>query len=235
MCTPYPGKHFDPATMLDSTNGYPTLYLLAQRDQVVAVTDVLGALMDEILHLAREVAQRSENNRLDPPLRLLADEATNTANLTQLPTLIADGGGRGMPTTVVVQDRADATDRWGRERALSMWGAATIRMVLPGVAGGEEMREIAAYFDEYDEEIPSFSRSTGPMGTSEQYSLRTRTAMTAAAVRSIPSFHSLVIAAGGLRPVLTELTPYYQRPDAARTADAEKEFYAALNAGRTLR
>jgi hypothetical protein len=126
-------------------------------------------------------------------------------------------------------------DRWGRDRALTMWGAATLRMVLPGVAGAEELREIAGYFDEYDEEIPSFSRSSGPMGSSEQYSLRTRTAMTAAAVRALPSYHALVIAAGGLRPVLTELTPYYQRPDAARTATAERDFYAALNTGRTLR
>ena len=65
------------------------------------------------------------------------------AFLTQLPDLISDGGGRGIPTTMVVQDRAQAVDRWGIHAAQSMWGAATLRMVLPGVTGQDEIREVA--------------------------------------------------------------------------------------------
>lgn len=228
-CLPGTGQHFDPTSVLDPTHGQQTIYLLAQVDQAVAVTDLLGALMDEIIEVARAAGQRSENNRLDPPLKFLVDEAPNTATLKQLPSLIADGGGRGIPTTMVVQDRHQAIRRWGHDDAASMWGAATIRQVLPGVAGEDEMREIATYFGEFDEEIPSFSR--GAQGYSEQVSVRTRAAMTPADVRSIASFHSLVIAAGGLRPVETELVPYFRRPDAAATARAERDFYAALNEG----
>jgi type IV secretion system protein VirD4 len=232
-CTPDAGQHFDPMSFFFEANGHSTVYLLAQRAQAVAVLDLLAALMEEILHHARDLAQFSDNSRLDPPVKLLIDEAPNTATLAQLPDLISDGGGRGIPTTMVVQDRAQAVDRWGRDPAQSMWGAATIRMVLPGVAGHDEMREISAYFDEYDEEIPAFTRYPGT-GLSEQRSYRTRTGMTAAEVRALDPFHALVIAAGGLRPVMTELTPYFQRPDAARTAAAEREFYAALNDGRIL-
>lgn len=231
-CLPGTGQQFDPASFLDPARGQQTIYLLAQVDQAVAVTDLLGALMDEIIELSRAASQRSENNRLDPPLKFLVDEAPNTATLKQLPSLISDGGGRGIPTTMVVQDRHQAVRRWGRDDAASMWGAATIRQVLPGVAGEDEMREIAAYFGEFDEEIPSFTR--GAQGHSEQVSVRTRAAMTSADVRSIASFHSLVIAAGGLRPIETELVPYFRRQDAGLTARAERDFYTALNEGRTV-
>lgn len=228
-----PGKGaFDPASFFDASFGQQTIYLLAQVDQAVAVTGLLGALMSEVIDLARAAGQRSENNRLDPPLKFLIDEAPNTATLTQLPSLISDGGGRGIPTTMVVQDRNQAVRRWGRDDAASMWGAATVRQVLPGVAGDDEMREIAAYFVEYDEEIPTWS--TGVSGFSEQYSLRPRAGMSPAEVRSIAPFHSLVVAAGGLQPVETELEPYFRRADAGKTAAAERAFYAALNEGRTV-
>jgi type IV secretory pathway TraG/TraD family ATPase VirD4 len=163
---------------------------------------------------------------------LLIDEAPNTATFKSLPDLISDGGGRGLPTTMVVQDRSQAIARWGRDDAASMWGAATVRMVLPGVAGQDELREIAGYVDEYDEETPS--RTRGAQGASEQFSLRPRAGLTPAQVRALPQWHSLVIAAGGLRPVETELLPYFRRPDAAATAAAERAFYDALNEGRTV-
>ncbi|UVS80583.1 Type IV secretory pathway, VirD4 component [Actinokineospora sp. UTMC 2448] len=230
-CTPDDRHHFDPAMFLDPDTGDGTLYLLAERAQALAVSDLLSALMEEILFHARGRAHRSENNRLDPALRLLADEAPTTTTLVELPDLIADGGGRGIPTTIVAQDRAQAVDRWGREKALSMWGAAAVRMVLPGIAGIEEMREITAYFDDYDEQVPTFSTRHGHT----QYSLRARNSMTTASVRSIPAHHCLVIASGGLKPVLTKLEPYYQRPDAATSARSERDFYAALDAGRTVR
>lgn len=232
-CTPSAGEHFDTMSFFFDDHGQSTVYLLAQRAQAVGVLDLLSALMEDVLHHARDLAQFSDNNRIDPPLKLLVDEAPNTATLTQLPDLISDGGGRGIPTTMVVQDRAQAIDRWGPHAAQSMWGAATLRMVLPGVAGQDEMREIAAYFEDFDEEIPSFTRYPSS-GISEQRSLRTRPALSPAEVRSLPRSHALLIAAGGLRPVLTELTPYYQRPDAASTAAAEREFYTALNEGRML-
>jgi type IV secretion system protein VirD4 len=232
-CTPGPAEHFDTMSFFFNQSGQSTVYLLAQRSQAVGVLDLLAALMEDIVHHARDLAQFSDNNRIDPPLKLLVDEAPNTATLTQLPDLISDGGGRGIPTTMVVQDRAQAVDRWGAAAAQSMWGAATLRMVLPGVTGHDEIREIAGYFEDYDEEIPSFTRHHGT-GSSEQYSLRTRPGMSPAEVRALPAFHSLLIAAGGLKPVLTELTPYWQRPDAAAIAAAEREFYDALNDGRIL-
>lgn len=232
-CTPSAKEHFDTMSFFFNSHGQSTVYLLAQRNQAVGVLDLLAALMEDIVHHARDLGQFSDNNRLDPALKLLVDEAPSTATFAQLPDLIADGGGRGIPTTIVVQDRAQAIDRWGLHAAQSMWGAATLRMVLPGVTSHDELREIASYVDDYDEEIPSFTRHPGT-GSSEQFSLRTRPGLTPADVRALPSCHSLLIAAGGLRPVLTELTPYWQRPDQAATAEAERQFYDALNEGRTL-
>jgi type IV secretion system protein VirD4 len=229
-----PGAHnFNATDLFDPSMGGHTIYLLSQVDQAVAVTGLLAALMSEVVDRARAAGQRSRKNRLDPPLKILLDEAPNTGDaFGQLHSLIADGGGRGIPTTMVVQDRNQAIKSWGRDDAASMWGAATIRQVLPGVADEDGMREIASYFREYDEEIPTWSRGQG--GYSEQYSLRPRAGMTGAEVRSIEPFHSLVIAAGGLQPVETELTPYFLRPDYAQVGPAEEKFYDALNSGGCL-
>lgn len=234
--TPGAAERFDPAAFTDPDRGggHRTLYLLSQRAEAVGVAGLLAALLDEIVVHAREKAQHQPNNRLDPPLRLLADEAPNTTTLRSLPDLISDGGGRGMPTTMVVQDRAQAVARWGRDDAASMWGAATMRVVLPGVAGMDELREIAAYFGDYDEHTDTTTRGGGS-GRTVQTSWRTVPAMQPSDVRGIPAQHALLIAAGGLRPVLTRLTPYYRRRDAAHSAESERRCYAALTDGRTLR
>lgn len=233
--TPRAAEAFHPATFTDPTSGggHRTLYLLSQRAEAVAVAGLLAALLDEIIVHAREKAQRQPNNRLDPPLRLLADEAPNTTTLRSLPDLISDGGGRGIPTTMVVQDRAQAVARWGRDDAASMWGAATMRLVLPGVAGMDELREIASYAGDYDEHTDTTTRGGGS-GRTVQTSWRTLPALQPADVRAIPPQHALLIAAGGLRPVLTRLTPYYRRHDAARSAESERRFYTALTDGRSV-
>src|SRR5207302_5977674 len=177
--------------------------------------------------------QSSENNRLDPALKFLVDEAPNTATIKQLPSLISDGGGRGIPTTMIVQERAQAVETWGPNNATAMWGAATMRMVLPGITDESELRTIASYAGEYDEEIPSFSHSA-QQGNSVSYSLRPRPGMQPDEVRALAKFNALVLAAGGLRPVQIEMQPYFSRDDNAITAASEREFFAALNDNRSV-
>ncbi|WP_037322230.1 type IV secretory system conjugative DNA transfer family protein [Amycolatopsis thermoflava] len=230
-CLPRPGHGFDAGSLLDA-DGHTTLYVLSHEDEPTGVADLLGALIDEILTLARERGQRSVNNRLDPSLRLIADEGRNTATLDRLPNLLSAGGGDGIPTTLTVQDRAQADHRWGEHEARAMWGSATIRMVLPGLSDEAELRTIAGYAGEFDEELPSLT--TGEQGRSTSYSIRTRPSLQPDEVRALKKFHSLVLAAGGLRPVLTELQPYFRRDDHALTARSEAEFSAALNDGRSL-
>lgn len=229
-CTPPAHEDFDVEAFVASAAD--CVYVLAEREQASSVSTLLGAFLDEVAHCARLRGLRAENGRLDPPLRYLIDEAANTASLTALPSLVAEGAGRGVPVTVIVQDRAQAVAVWGQQDAQSMWGSASLRVVLPGVAGIEELQELAAYFGEYDEEIPTVTDQPG--GHSRQYSLRTRQAMSTADVRSTAPQHAIVIAAGGLQPVLTKLVPYYRRGDAAAIAVAETRFWAALTDGRRL-
>jgi type IV secretion system protein VirD4 len=227
---PGAAEQFDVAGFVASRGD--TVFVLAERDQATSVTTLLGAFLDEIAHHARLRGVRAVHGRLDPPLRFLVDEAANTAAWTALPQLIAEGAGRGVVVTVIVQDQAQAVASWGAENARSAWGSASIRAVLPGVAGMAELQELAAYFGEYDEEIPSDTHQQG--GRSRQYSLRQRQSMSTADVRAIAPQHAIIIAAGGLHPVLTRMQPYHQRPDAAHTAAAEKAFWAALTDGRRL-
>jgi len=55
---------------------------------------------------------------------------------------MATGGGYGMPTLAVAQDLAQLADRWGPERAQTMWDNASCRLVMPGAL--DERTEEAA-------------------------------------------------------------------------------------------
>ncbi|GGM67858.1 hypothetical protein GCM10012275_43050 [Longimycelium tulufanense] len=228
-CLPRLGEHFDPASLLV---GHDTVYMLTRKDEALGVADLLAALMEDVVLAAQAHSQRQLNTRLDPPLRILADEAANTTTYQGLPGLLSEGGGLGITTTVVVQDLAQAITRWGLHHAKSMWGAASVNVVLPGISG-EELREIASYAGDYDEEVLSLTRGAG--GMTEQRSIRTRPALTPAEVRALRPQHALVVAAGGLRPVLTKMTPYYQRGDAGQSAASEREFFTALSESRQVR
>ncbi|GGM79375.1 hypothetical protein GCM10012275_57450 [Longimycelium tulufanense] len=228
-CTPR-HDHFEPAEFVEA--GDATLYLLSELDAGTSVAGLLAALMAEILEAAKDKSGKQANARLDPPLRLLADEAPNTATLRSMPYLISAGGGQGIPTTMIVQERAQARKVWGDDDEASMWGGATMRLILPGIADADQLREIASYVDEYDVETRSQSRGQG--GVSTQTSVRTLPGLTPARVRALSPWHALVIAGGGLRPVETELTPYFRRDDSKATTDAERAYYEAVRAGRSV-
>lgn len=228
--TPSHRDHFDVQAFVDG--GARTLYLLSEAGSVTAVGGLLAALIDEVLESAKARAGRSENNRLDPALKFLAEEAPNTAPLKILPNLVSDGAGRGIPATVVVQEESQAVQRWGQHDADTMWGAASVRMILPGLTDEARLRGIAGFVDDYDVELRSRSKSES--GVSTQTSVRTVPGLTTARVRALPPWHSLIIAGGGLPLVETELTPYFRRADAHMTAEAERRFYAAVAAGRTV-
>ncbi len=103
----------------------------------------------------------SPGGRLDPPLLLVLDEAANIAPLPTLPSLLADGGGVGIPTVAVFQSLAQARARWGETAADAMWDAATIKVILGGLAKGRDLEEISRLIGDYEEDVLTTTQAAG--------------------------------------------------------------------------
>src|SRR5205807_1480994 len=101
---------FDPAAFLGCGG---TLYLLGDTGAQLSVAPLITALVEDLVAVARSVADRSPGGRLDPPLGLILNEAANICPLPSLPSLVSSGGGRGIPALVVLQSLGQARHRWG--------------------------------------------------------------------------------------------------------------------------
>ena len=61
-------------------------------------------------------------------------------------------GGTGIFVAAVFQSMAQARNRWGADAAAMLWGAATVKAILGGLAG-EDLREISELAGEYRETV----------------------------------------------------------------------------------
>lgn len=112
---PHPGDGvFDPREFLSAEN---TLYLIGSSAGASAMGGFLGALLDDIVDVARKKALASEGSRLHLPLGLILDEIANMFRWGNLPRTMADGGGRGICTFVVLQALSQAETAWSRAEA----------------------------------------------------------------------------------------------------------------------
>ena len=203
-CSPDPAEAFDAASFLDA-NG--TLYLVGSSGAQLSVAPLIAALIEDVVECARRRAARTEHGRLDPPLVLLLDEAANIAPIPSLPSLLADGGGSGITTVAVLQSLAQARGRWGESNAEALWDAATIKVVLGGLAHAEDLLRISRLAGDVDELTES--RTRGPGGTSVSTSIRRLPALPIEKIRGLPVGRAIVLARRA-RPVEAALMPYWR-------------------------
>ncbi len=77
------------------TEGKNTVYLVSEGHSAsaAAFTTVLSA---ELYHIAKTHGLGNEDDKIDPPLRMVLDEMNNVAAIPHMPDLITDSGGRGI-------------------------------------------------------------------------------------------------------------------------------------------
>ncbi|MFD7548692.1 type VI secretion protein [Streptomyces sp. NPDC059816] len=73
---------------------------------------LLTALASSVVEHGRRMAERSSSGRLDPPLALVLDDVAAVAPIPQLPSLLAAGKERGLPTLALLRSREQARARW---------------------------------------------------------------------------------------------------------------------------
>lgn len=172
-CTPQPTDAFKPAEFLQD-NG--TLYLLGTSGAQLSVAPLITALVEDITETARRLAAISPAGRLDPPLTLVLDEAANIAPLPTLPSLVADGGGVGITTIVVLQTLAQLRARWGPDAGEAVWDASTIKLILGGLTNPRDLQALTTLT------APDPATATSRRNT-----------MTTQQLRSLPTGHAIAL------------------------------------------
>lgn len=216
--TPTQGeKAFDPVEFL---NGQNTLYLIGTKTGAGAAGGYLAALLDDIVETARRHALASEGSRLDPPLGLILDEIANMFVWPSLPSLMSDGGGRGICPIVVLQSRKQAEVVWSAGEMHAVFGAATVTIQLGGSTDNEYLSEIQSLLG--TREMRRTSTSYSEQGTSSQVQTQDAPLMTSAELRRMPRRLGLLLTKN-IRPVLLDLAKWTDRADAKKIIAGKKE------------
>ena len=226
---PREGEAFHPEEFLRQQG---TLYLLASSVASASSGPLVAAFVEDITETARSLAARSPGARLDPPLLLALDEIANLTPLPSLPSLMAEGGGSGITTVTVFQSLAQARNRWGEHAADSLWDAATVKIVLGGLAKLRDLDDVARLLGEIDEPTQTLSR--GRWGDrSYSVSVRQMPVMPPSVLRTLP-FGTAVLLLRHTRPVVVDLLPWTKRRDAAELVANRGEVEAAMAGHRPL-
>jgi type IV secretory pathway TraG/TraD family ATPase VirD4 len=224
---PCDGGSFQPEQFLKDQG---TLYLLASAASSASCAPLVAAFVEDITETARALAARSAGARLDPPLLLALDEIANLTPLPSLPSLMAEGGGSGITTLAVLQSLAQARNRWGEHAADAIWDAATVKIVLGGLAKMNDLEDIARLLGEVDEPTRTSSRGAAGERTSS-ISMRQVPVLPPAALRTLP-FGTGVLLLRQTRPMIVDLEPWPKRKDAAALIEGRLAVEAAT-AGRS--
>lgn len=214
-CNPPKGGAFRPDDLLAS-NG--TLFLVGQAETQDVIAPLVAALVEAVAEAARHRAASRPGGRLAPTLLLALDEVANIAPLPTLPTLLAEGGGTGITTMIVLQSRSQAKARWGEENAEAIIAACTHRLVLGG--GGElrELEDLSSLVGERDEEVRSHSwqpwgAGQSGSGSSTSTSLRRVPILTPSDLQAMEKGRG-VLSSPSTRPVEVRVPAWWERPDA---------------------
>ncbi|WBQ08708.1 TraM recognition domain-containing protein [Kribbella sp. CA-293567] len=206
---PPPGEGLDPATFIREKG---TIYLLGTGAGASATSSFIAALLEDITESARQMAAKNLGGRLEPPLSLVLDEIANLCAVPSLPSLMADGGGSGISTLVVIQSLAQSRDRWGEQAAAAMWDAATLRLILGGSAQTRDLQDLSAVCGERDEELRNWSRGADG-GRTISTNTRRIAILPPDVIRTLP-FGTGVLLARTAPPILLKMTPWTDRADA---------------------
>lgn len=168
-----------------------TLYLLSESGEGALSSPVITALVRCIEHAARKAGGRTASGRLDPVLTLMLDEVANVAPIPTLPSLMSDGGGRGIVTWAIAQSRSQLRNTWGSHGAETILNSAAIQLILGGVKDTPYLEEISKLCDE--REVERTSETSSEHGSSTNTSMARERVITAARIRKLPQGEGLLL------------------------------------------
>ncbi|GAA2046407.1 hypothetical protein GCM10009839_58420 [Catenulispora yoronensis] len=203
-----------------------TLYVLVSAKQAGGLAPIISAFIETVTEAAKRLGDLSPGGRLDPPLGVLLDEAANVSPLPDLPDLLSYSGGSGIFVVVVLQNMAQAADKWGPIGAEMIWGATTAKVILGGLSGSE-IDDLCRLAGDYQQAVGSLQR--GANGTTVQTSYENRPVLTASDVRGLSTLRrEALVFHGSTAPVRIRMTRHYEGPDRKLFEVAVRQARAAL-------
>jgi type IV secretion system protein VirD4 len=198
------GADISPHALLDG--GHNTLYLSAPVREQRRLRPVFVALLESVIEAA--YARASQTGRpLDPPLLVVLDEAANIAPLPDLDVIAATGAGHGVQLLTVLQDLAQAHDRWGRDRADTIVNNHRARVIGGGIADERTLEYVAKILG--DTEVRQQSSTSAELGRhSTTLSSTYRALAPANALREAKPGTALLLY-GSLPPSWIALRPWF--------------------------
>jgi type IV secretion system protein VirD4 len=187
--------------------GANTLYLCATIRDQHRLRPLFVTLIQEVVEeLYRESARRGEP--VDPPLLLVLDEAANIAPVPDLDMLAATGAGQGLQLVTVLQDLAQAQQRWGRERADTIVNNHRARIFGAGVADERTLTYLRSVLG--DEQVEQISSTSGDRGRRSTTRSTTYRALAGPHVVRQARRDTAVLVYGMLPPARIKLRPWFR-------------------------
>uniref|UniRef100_UPI002F917C88 type IV secretory system conjugative DNA transfer family protein n=1 Tax=Kitasatospora sp. NBC_01519 TaxID=2903576 RepID=UPI002F917C88 len=206
--------------------GGGTLFLIGDEEEGSALAPILATFVQAILDTAKKVAARMPNGRLDPPLGCFLDELANVAPLPQIPSFMSVSGSQNIFVAAVLQNLAQAEERWGQTGVRKLFGAATAKIILGGVSDEQELKSYSALVGEFDEDTESVSDDGDRVSSS--LSVRRRAALEPSDIRMLEERMGLLV---HRRTPATRVrfVRAYEGPRGAEIAAATREALAMVN------
>lgn len=203
-----------------------TVFLIGEEDEGSSLAPILAAFSRAILDTAKVIAARMPNGRLDPPLALLGDELANVAPLPQIPSLMSVSGSQNIFMVAVLQNLAQAHERWGELGVRKMFAAATIKVILGGVSDEQELKSYSQLAGEFEEDTESVSDDGDRASIS--ISTRRRAVLEPGDIRQIKEREGLVV--HRRTPVTrVKFERIHEGPRAREISEATKEALKKVN------
>ncbi|GAA2720382.1 MULTISPECIES: TraM recognition domain-containing protein [Streptomyces] len=203
-----------------------TVFLIGEEDEGSSLAPILAAFSRAILDTAKVIAARMPNGRLDPPFALLGDELANVAPLPQIPSLMSVSGSQNIFMVAVLQNLAQAHERWGELGVRKMFAAATIKVILGGVSDEQELKTYSQLAGEFEEDTESISDDGDRASIS--ISTRRRAVLEPGDIRQIKEREGLVV--HRRTPVTrVKFERIHEGPRAKEISEATKEALKKVN------
>jgi type IV secretory pathway TraG/TraD family ATPase VirD4 len=211
LCSPEPGTGFDAEAFIRSGGA---LYLVAGEETAADVAPVLTALVDHVITTARDLANLSDQQRLDPVFSVILDELPTATPVPSLPATCADSAGRGVLIHWAAQSRAQLEEIYGQGGARSLIENTTALVVFGGIKDDHTLGWLSKLCGDHDVARTSRSSSGRGVGKSSTTTALQRVAKYQPAdIREIPRDRALIIFRH-LSPILARTTDVAARPDA---------------------
>lgn len=200
---------FDPAAFVRSTD---TLVLLSDASANLNVSPLTTMLFQAVVDAAKDYAATCRTGRIDPPLRIVADEVANVAPMPKLPDLASDARGHGLQLLMGLQSLTQAVTRWGDEPARTLLTNTAAEIVMGGLGDTATLDRYAELVGQVEvEEVQlSFTTDAGSL-TSSSLQRHERPAIRAAEIRQIPR-HQALLVYRSMPAVMIRTTPWWQGP-----------------------